>query len=66
MASRTLKLPDGGTMEMPVPEGFGNSSLGVATDASRTTMYVVGTIAGAVAGFLIIFVATTLANAVDK
>jgi hypothetical protein len=53
-------------MEMPVPEGFGNSSLGVATDASRTTMYVVGTIAGAVAGFLIIFVATTLANAVDK
>jgi hypothetical protein len=66
MATRKLKLPDGGTMDLPLPAGFGDSGLAAATEAGRTTMYVVGAVAGAVAGFLIVLVASKIAEAVES
>jgi hypothetical protein len=66
MATRALKLPDGGTMDLDLPAGFGGAGLAASTDAGRTTMYVVGTVAGAVAGFLIVLLATKIADAVER
>lgn len=68
MATRKLKLPDGGSMEIPLPVGFGDaiSAFGASTEAGRTTMYVVGTIAGAMAGFLIVLVASKISEAVER
>jgi hypothetical protein len=66
MATRTLKLPDGGTMDLPLPAGFGDAGFGLSTEAGRTTMYVVGAVAGAVAGFLIVLVASKIAEAVEN
>lgn len=66
MAMRKLKLPDGGTMDLPLPAGFGDAGFGAATQAGRTTMYVVGAVAGAVAGFLIVLVASQIADAVES
>ena len=67
MATRKLKLPDGGTMDLALPNGFGDAqALGATTSAGKTTMYVVGAAAGAVAGFLIVLAATYLADLVEK
>jgi len=66
MAMRKLKLPDGGSMDIPLPAGFGDSELAASTQAGRTTMYVVGTVAGAVAGFLIILVASQISDAIEN
>jgi hypothetical protein len=66
MATRKLKLPDGGTMDLQIPAGFGDASLAASTEAGRTTMYVVGAVAGAVAGFLIVLVASKIADAVER
>jgi hypothetical protein len=65
MATRKLKLPDGGSMDLAIPEGFGDADLGL-TPAGRTTMYLIGAALGAVAGFLIVLAATKLADAVEK
>lgn len=65
MAMRKLKLPDGGTMDLALPAGFGDADLSATTEAGRTTMYVVGAVAGAVAGFLIVLAASKIAAAVE-
>jgi hypothetical protein len=64
MASRKLKMPDGGNMDLPVPDGFGGGLLGV-TASGKWTMYIVGAALGAVAGFLIVYAATEINEAIE-
>jgi hypothetical protein len=67
MATRKLKLPDGGTMDLPLPAGFGDSTdLAASTEAGRSTMYVVGAVTGAIAGFLIVLAASKIAEAIES
>jgi hypothetical protein len=63
MAMRKLKMPDGGTMDLPVPDGFGGA-LGT-TESGKWTMYIVGAALGAVAGFLIVYAATEIVEAIE-
>jgi hypothetical protein len=68
MAKRRLKLPDGGTMDLSVPEGFGAPEpvgLGITT-SGRTIMYLVGAAFGAVAGFLIVYAAVSINDAIER
>ena len=65
MKMKKLKLPDGGSFDLQMPAGFGDS-IGATTDTGRTTTYIVGTIAGAVAGFLIIYAAEKITAAVER
>jgi hypothetical protein len=64
MPMRKLKLPDGGTMDLSVPEGFGGAELGL-TPSSKATMYVAGAAFGAVAGFLITYLAVMIGEAIE-
>jgi hypothetical protein len=64
MPMRKLKLPDGGTMDLSVPEGFGSAELGL-TPASKSTMYVAGAAFGAVAGFLVVYLAVMIGEAIE-
>lgn len=65
MPTRKLKFPDGGSMDLAIPEGFGSADLGL-TQGGKTTMYLIGGALGAVAGFLIVLVATRIAEAVER
>ena len=65
MKMKKLKLPDGGTFDLQMPASFGNS-LSAATSMGRTSMYVVGAVGGAVAGFLIVYAATKIAEAIER
>lgn len=65
MKTKKLKLPDGGNFDLQVPDGFGGA-LGAATPAGRTVMYVVGAVGGAVAGMLIVYLARTFSEAVER
>jgi hypothetical protein len=66
MPSRKLKLPDGGTMDLQIPVGFGDPSALGTTTAGRTTMYLVGAAFGAVAGFLIVYAAVSINDAIES
>jgi hypothetical protein len=66
MAMRKLKLPDGGAMQLELPNGFGDAGLGATTSAGDMTAYLVGAAFGAVAGFLIVYAATKIARAVEQ
>lgn len=66
MKTKKLKLPDGGSFDLQMPAGFGDSSLGATTSMGRTSMYVVGAVGGAVAGFLIVYLATKIAEAIER
>jgi len=66
MRTKKLKLPDGGTFNLPVPEAFGDAGLAAATPTGRTTMYVVGAIGGTVAGILIVYLANTISAAIER
>jgi hypothetical protein len=66
MKTKKLKLPGGGTFDLQMPADFGDSEIGAATSMGRTSMYVVGAVGGAVAGFLIVYAATKIANAIER
>jgi len=66
MKTKKLKLPGGGTFDLQMPADFGDSEIGAATSMGRTSMYVVGAVGGAVAGFLIVYAATKIANAIES
>jgi hypothetical protein len=67
MKTKKLKLPDGGTFDLQMPAGFGDSrAFGAPTPMGRTSMYVVGAVGGAVAGFLIVYAATQIAEAIER
>jgi hypothetical protein len=67
MKTKKLKLPDGGSFDLEIPDGFGGPpNLGTTTQAGKKTMLVVGTIAGAMAGFLIVLVAMQFGTAIEK
>jgi len=67
MKTKKLKLPGGGNFDLQMPADFGDSGLGAATTSlGNTTMYIVGAVGGAVAGFLIIYAATKLSAAVER
>ncbi len=67
MKTKKLKLPDGGTFDLQMPASFGDSrALGAATSMGRTSMYVVGAVGGAVAGFLIVYLATKISEAIER
>jgi hypothetical protein len=66
MRTKKLKLPDGGTFNLPVPEEFGDAGLTAATPTGRTTMYVVGAVGGAVAGVLIVYLASAISAAIER
>jgi hypothetical protein len=68
MRTKKLKLPDGGTFNLPVPDAFGDASTGLmaAMPTSRTAMYVVGAVGGAVAGVLLIFIASKISDAIER
>lgn len=65
MKMKKLKLPDGGTFDLQMPASFGDS-IGAATPMGRTSMYVVGAVGGAVAGFLIVYTAMKIAEAIER
>jgi hypothetical protein len=66
MATRKLKLPDGETMDLAIPEGFGNAEELGLTPASKSTMYLIGAAFGAVAGFVIVYLATRIGEAIER
>jgi hypothetical protein len=66
MPTRKLKMPDGGTMDLAIPAGFGDPDVFGTTEAGRMTMYLIGGALGAVAGFLIVYAATKIADAVER
>lgn len=67
MKTKKLKLPDGGTFNLQMPEEFGDAGLAAApTSTGQTAMYVVGAVGGAVAGFLIVYVATKISAAIER
>jgi len=67
MRTKKLKLPDGGTFNLPVPDAFGDSDLAASTTPTgRTAMYVIGAVGGAVAGVLIIYLATKITEAIER
>jgi hypothetical protein len=68
MRTKKLKLPDGGTFNLPVPDEFGNAGTGLmaAMPTSRTAMYVVGAVGGAVAGVLLILIASKISDAIER
>lgn len=66
MKTKKLKLPDGGTFDLPVPAGFGESSLIVSTQTGRTARYIVGAVGGAVTGVLIIYLAEKIAALIER
>lgn len=67
MKTKKLKLPDGGTFDLQMPSSFGDSrALGAATAMGRTSMYVVGAVGGAVAGFLIVYAAMKISEAIER
>ena len=66
MATRKLKLPDGGTMDLAIPAGFGDAGALGTTEAGRMTMYLLGGALGAVAGFLIVYTVAKVAEAVER
>lgn len=66
MKTKKLKLPDGGSFDLEIPDGFGSASLGETTRAGRNTMLIVGTVAGAMAGFLIVLAALSIGNAIEQ
>ena len=49
MTKRTLKLPDGGTLDLPIPSGFGSAPLSdVLPDDRKRTLLIWGAITGLV------------------
>ena len=67
MATRRLKLPDGGAMQLELPNGFGDAGyLGATTSAGDMTAYLIGAAFGAVAGFVIVYAATKISRAVES
>lgn len=66
MKMKKLKLPDGGTFDLQTPSSFGDSNFGAATSTGRTSMFVVGAVGGAVAGLLIVYLATKISEAIER
>lgn len=66
MKTKKLKLPDGGTFDLQMPASFGDSDLGATTTTGRTSMYVIGAVGGAIAGVLIIYLATSISAAIER
>jgi hypothetical protein len=66
MKTKKLQLPDGSTFDLQMPADFGESDIGTATPMGQTSMYVVGAVGGAVAGFLIVYAATKIAQAIER
>jgi hypothetical protein len=66
MKIKKLKLPGGGSFDLQMPADFGDAGFGATTSMGRTSMYIVGAAGGAVAGVLIIYVATKIAEAIER
>ncbi len=66
MSTRKLKLPDGGTMDLAIPAGFGDPGEMGLTSSSKSTMYLIGAAFGAVAGFVIVYLATSIGEAIER